>query len=212
MLWSPNPLEGRETTAETTTTELARRFFRWTGPATLGELQWFSGLGVKACKEAVAPLALVPVQDGDARLLLAEDVERWKAFAVPKKASYVLVSCIDGISLLRRDLKSLIGEKDAKTKVRDDKTFIQVGSLTDLPSHAILDRGRLVGLWEYDMDTESIAWMSFLPKDAAMKKAVAEMEEFVKNDLGDARSFSLDSPKSRAPRIEASAPRGPRFS
>jgi hypothetical protein len=29
------------------------------------------------------------------------------------------------------------------------------------------------------------------------------MEEFVRGELGDARSFSLDSPKSRVPRIQA---------
>jgi hypothetical protein len=35
-----------------------------------------------------------------------------------------------------------------------------------------------------------------------MEKAVARMEEFVRAELGDARSFSLDSPKSRAARIK----------
>jgi hypothetical protein len=73
----------------------------------------------------------------------------------------------------------------------------------DLPSHGIFDRGRLIGLWEYDIATGSIAWMTFAPADAALKKAVARTEEFVRTELGDARSFSLDSPKSRAPRIEA---------
>ena len=34
-------------------------------------------------------------------------------------------------------------------------------------------------------------------------RAVERTERFVRDDLGDARSFSLDSPKSRAPRIEA---------
>jgi hypothetical protein len=58
-------------------------------------------------------------------------------------------------------------------------------------------------LWEYDPATESIAWMSFIAKDPALKKAVAGMEEYVRHDLGDARSFSLDSPKSRVPRITA---------
>ena len=72
----------------------------------------------------------------------------------------------------------------------------------DLPSHAILDRARVAGLWEYDTETQSIAWMSFAKADSALKKAVQRMEEFVRVDLGDARSFSLDSPKSRAPRIE----------
>jgi hypothetical protein len=36
-----------------------------------------------------------------------------------------------------------------------------------------------------------------------MEKAVHAMEAFIREDLGDARSFSLDSPARRAPRIEA---------
>ena len=73
----------------------------------------------------------------------------------------------------------------------------------DLPSHAILDRGRIVGLWEYDTATESIAWVAFIKKDKALQDAVARTEQYVREQLGDARSFSLDSPKSRAPRIAA---------
>ena len=73
------------------------------------------------------------------------------------------------------------------------------------PSHAILDRGRLVGLWEFDPDAQQIAWWAFgaNPKDKALVAAVERTEAFVADDLGDARSFSLDSAKSRAPRIEA---------
>jgi len=57
-------------------------------------------------------------------------------------------------------------------------------------------------LWEYDVETESIAWMTNGGlKDKKLVEAVRKMEEFVRGDLGDARSFSLDSPKSRAPRI-----------
>ena len=36
-----------------------------------------------------------------------------------------------------------------------------------------------------------------------LEKAVNRMEDYVRTQLGDARSFSLDSPKSRSPRIEA---------
>ena len=75
--------------------------------------------------------------------------------------------------------------------------------LADLPSHAILDRGRLVGLWEYDTATQSIAWTAFVKKDHALEQAVAHTERYVREQLGDARSFSLDSPKSRAPRVAA---------
>ena len=72
-----------------------------------------------------------------------------------------------------------------------------------MPSHGIFDRGRLAGLWEYDTLAESIAWTAFVPKNKDLEKAVERTEEYVRTQLGDARSFSLDSPKSRAPRIEA---------
>jgi len=73
----------------------------------------------------------------------------------------------------------------------------------ELPSPAILERGRIAGLWEYDPTTESIAYTAFGKKDSALKSAVAHTEEYVRTQLGDARTFSLDSPKSRLPRIEA---------
>ena len=76
-------------------------------------------------------------------------------------------------------------------------------NLADLPSHGILDRGRVIGLWEYDTESDSIAWASFIPKNKDLLSAVAETEDYVKTQLGDARSFSLDSPKSRAPRIQS---------
>lgn len=45
--------------------------------------------------------------------------------------------------------------------------------------------------------------MSFVPRNKALDEAVAQTEQFIRTELGDARSFSLDSPKSRTPRIEA---------
>ena len=45
--------------------------------------------------------------------------------------------------------------------------------------------------------------MTFAGANKALREAVERMEEYVRTQLGDARSFSLDSPKSRAPKIEA---------
>jgi hypothetical protein len=79
-----------------------------------------------------------------------------------------------------------------------------MGGMVDLPSHAIIDRGRIVGLWEYDVDSASIVWATFgAKKDKALAAAVEETQAYVRDQLGDARSFSLDSPASRRPRIEA---------
>jgi hypothetical protein len=85
--------------------------------------------------------------------------------------------------------------------VADSATRL-VGALADLPSHAILDRGRIIGLWEYDVNTGSIAWATFSGrKDKALASAVEETQAYVRDQLGDARSFSLDSPGSRVGRI-----------
>lgn len=57
-MWRPNPLDSFKLSREEAYSELARRYFDWTGPATLGWFPWFAGLGVKASKEAVKPLGL----------------------------------------------------------------------------------------------------------------------------------------------------------
>ncbi len=200
-LWRPNPLAKAALTPEEVHVELARRYFSWIGPATVAQFQWFSGLGVKACKAAMENLKLENV--GEEGFLLPADRERFEAFRPPKEAQYVLASSLDGLSLLRRDLKGLVDASDLDRKVYGDRGMITLGGVADLPSHPIFDRGRLVGLWEYDTASESIAWLPFTRKNKDMEKAVARTEEYVRTGLGDARSFSLDSPKSRAPRIAA---------
>jgi hypothetical protein len=154
---------------------------------------------VKAAKSAVDPLKLQPLEEGDARIMFPEDREALLAFRVPRQPQFSLVSSLDGISLLRRDVRGLLAPEDLKKSVFSQ----EIGGLSDLPSHAILDRGRIVGLWEYDLERSSIAWTSFVPSGKALKQAVERTERFIREDLGDARSFSLDTPKSRIPRIEA---------
>lgn len=201
--WRPNPLARLKLSTEDAFTELARRYFRWVAPATLGEFQWFAGLTGKAAHAAVEPLQLVPIEANDARLMFPDDREAFAKFKAPTKPRYTLVSSLDSIQSHRRDVRSLLDERDLKREVVTANETRAAGGLTDLPSHAILDRGRLVGLWEFDADTQSIAWTSFVAKDKQLEAAVARTEAFVRDELGDARSFSLDSPKNRAPRIAA---------
>jgi len=176
-------------------TDLASRYFRWIGAASISEFQWFSGLGVKATKEAVAPLNLLPLQ-GDL-LALAEDRAEFETFEPPKNPHYVLTGILDNISHLRRATSSLVTPEDA------GRDLVRDGGLSDFPHHAILDRGRLIGLWHFDPETSTIAWNSFIKKNRALEEAIARTEAFIREDLGDARTFSLDSPKSRVPAIAA---------
>ncbi len=197
-LWKANPLAKYKASADETYVELARRYFRWIGPASIAEFQWFSGLGAKAAKAAVELLKLVAVE-GE-RLMFAEDRDAFEKFKAPRSPQYSLVSSLDSIFLLRRNVADLVDAADQDRDIGNKKCL---SGLSDLPNHAILDRGRIIGLWDYDQPSESIAWMSFIKPDAELKKTVAEMEAFIREQLGDARSFSLDSPKSRTPRIEA---------
>ena len=199
--WSPSPLAKYGKSLGEAYTELARRYFRWVGPATLAEFQWFSALGVKAAKEVVAPLDLVAVDD---RLLLPDDVAAFNDFEPPDEPCYALVSSLDAIAAARRNIVTLLDPRDNSRSVIVDSSEKAVGGLSDLPSHAILDRGRIVGLWEFDADASRIAWGTFgVKKTKQLTAAVEEMEVFVREELGDARSFSLDTPKSRAKRVAA---------
>jgi len=203
-LWRPNPLAGFKLSLDEAYTELARLYFDWIGPATVANFQAFAALGIEAAQAAIEPLKLRPLEEGDERLMLPDRYEELQGFTAPKEPQYVLVGKADGILLLRRDIKSLLAAEDQKKTAVDEKgRSVIVSGPVDLPSNAILDRGRLVGLWEYDPESESIAWTSFIRSNADLEKAVHRTEDYVRTQLGDARSFSLDSPKSRIPRIQA---------
>lgn len=199
-LWPKNPLLKCKWTKEEAYTELARRYFRWIGPATLNEFQWFSGLGVKAARAAIEPLGLAEVDS--ARLLSPEDLDKLRSYKPAKKQEFKLVASIDSMVLLRRNHRDLLSEADTNREILGDKGLASLTTVADLPSHAIIDnQGRLTGFWEYDKEADKIAWGSFIGNSPEIQKAVAFTEAFVRDQLGDARSFSLDSPKTRGPRI-----------
>jgi hypothetical protein len=202
-LWRPNPLDKLKLSAEGAYIELARRYFSWVAPATLAQFQWFAGLSGKAARAAVEPLGLVPVEAGSDSLMTDDDRAAFLKFKPPAKPQYALVSSLDSIQAHRRDVSALLDERDASRPVLVEKSMQQVSGLADLPNHAILDRGRLIGLWEFEQESQSIASTTFGVKDKALDDAIRRTEVFIREQLGDARSFSLDSPKSRAPRIAA---------
>lgn len=184
-------------------TELARRYFKWTGPASMAHFRWFTALGVGAAKAALVPLNLVPLEPGSDLLVLPEDRDEVLAHRVPNEPAYSLVSGLDGIALLRRDVPALIEEADRDRQAFSDGADRTITGLADLPQHAILDRGRLAGLWEYDAEAGELVWASFVPVDDALRAEVAKTEAFVREQLGDARSFSLDSPASRRKSLDS---------
>jgi hypothetical protein len=205
--WDPSPLARSKLDDPAVAMELARRFFRWAGPATVAQLAWWSALGVKAARAAAAEIGVVPLAEGDERLLFADDRDALLATKVPREPRVAFVSTLDNLLHVRRDVPAHLDAADAAREMPGAKKGITLGALADLEYHPIVDRGRIVGLWDWDGTRGELVWRTFpkVPADVT-KRARDEAEDFAKyvaKDLGDVRSFSLDSPESRGPRIEA---------
>jgi len=199
-IWNSNPLKSFPLSPEEAFKILAKKFFRWIGPATAAEFQWFSGLGVKATGSALQFAGLVPIEDNSDFRILEDELDAFHKFKKPKGHNYKLVSSLDSIHALRRDTKMLLEESYRKKIFADSR---KASGFADLESHAIIDKGRIIGLWEFDIESLKIVWCTFVKPDKDLKAEIKRTEDYVVSQLGDARSFSLDSPKSRKPRIEA---------
>ncbi len=196
---APQPLRGFKASADEVNVELARRYFRWIGPATS-----LSSSGSRVRRQGGEGSGCAPRPRRGGRGRRPDPAGRTRRVRAVPGAAHGKPRA--GRQPRRHQPPAtrpgrLLDPADTKRLVLSGKAVSEFGGLADLPSHAILDRGRVVGLWEYDTGTSSIAWRSFVPVDHALEQAVARTEAFVRDQLGDARSFSLDTPKSRAPRI-----------
>jgi hypothetical protein len=191
-------------------TELIRRYLGWTGGATLKQSQWFTGFTVAQSKAALAAVGAVEVPTaqttfqaaagGDALWMLPDDVGRLAAFEGPDVEQIQLLAGTDSLFLLRRNAADLLAEED-QHKPALESLALQA----DLPDHPILDRGRIIGLWQYEPAKERIVTWLFHGPTPAVTARIAEVEAWIREDLGDFRAFSLDSPASRQKRIDALA-------
>ncbi|WAH99282.1 DNA glycosylase AlkZ-like family protein [Arthrobacter sp. MMS18-M83] len=180
---------------------LIERYLRWTGGATSKQSQWFTGFTVAQSKAALAAVAATEVTTaaGEPLWMLPDDVERLSAFKAPQEEQIQLLAGTDSLVLLRRNSADMLAEGDRGRKVLDTTLALQA----DLSDHPILDRGRIIGLWQYDPGKERIAAWTFDKPTAAVTQRIIEVEGWIREDLGDFRSFSLDSPASRQRRIDA---------
>lgn len=215
--WPDSPARSFDLDLEQAYALLAQRFFTWIGPARIEEFQWFSGLGVGASKAAITDLGLAPIADDSDFLALPEDADAFRRFKGCGEPAYALVSSLDSLVLLRRSLKDHVEASDGEREVFAEKGLRYIGHLLDLPSNAVLDRGRLIGLWEFDPFEQEVAvqlWAETaqdqtgkrVPREkapASLRAKIDATEAFVRDQLGDARSFSLDSPEGRKPLLAA---------
>ncbi|MFF2298729.1 DNA glycosylase AlkZ-like family protein [Arthrobacter sp. NPDC058127] len=180
---------------------LIERYLRWTGGATFKQSQWLTGFTVAQSKAGLAAVGAVEVTTaaGEPLWMLPDDVEHLSAFKAPHEEQIQLLAGTDSLVLLRRNSADMLAEGDRGRKILDTTLALQA----DLSDHPILDRGRIIGLWQYDPGKERIAAWTFDKPSAAVTQRISEVESWIREDLGDFRSFSLDSPASRQKRIDA---------
>ena len=199
--WEPSPLDGDTRDDDTVRVDLARAYWGWAGYASLAQFQEFSGFGARVAKAAAAPLGLAPLVDGSPLLALPATLDALRSFRPPADEQIALIPSLDNLVHLRREVAPLLDPEDAMRPAWGEDRPRAGGALAELSHHAIVDRGRLVGYWDWDGRTGEMVWATYTPPTAAIRAAVARTEAFVRDDLGDARTFSLDAPEGRGERL-----------
>ncbi|QHK21558.1 hypothetical protein GU243_19745 [Pseudarthrobacter psychrotolerans] len=180
---------------------LLERYLGWTGGATVKQSQWFTGFTLANTKAALAATGAleVPTASGEVLWMMPDDVGRLTSFKAPAEEQIQLLAGTDSLVLLRRSSGDLFADQDKGKNVLGSTLAL----LADLPDHPIFDRGRIIGLWQYDPGKSRIAHWLFAGATPAVSRRIAEVEAWIRDELGDFRSFSLDSPASRQDRIDA---------
>ena len=186
--------------------KLAEIFLHRHGPATVDDLVWWTGVTKTEARRALASVrAERTVVDGwstDA-WLHPRDVAAWHTFSDGNPTQVTLLPFRDPFIYARRPPAILSDHPDGP--VLDWKARrIRLREADSLHHHAILDGGRLVGVWEYDVEQADIVTRLW-PTDPRLKKriaaAAAETAMFIREQIGDMRFYAADSASSRAPRI-----------
>ncbi|MDI9640930.1 crosslink repair DNA glycosylase YcaQ family protein [Kamptonema cortianum] len=196
--WAESPLQNYPWSKIESFAELLKRYLNWLGPVTVDEFRWFSGAGVRDCNAAIEA---AQVKEANGYLWGRGTESELSDYKPSTESDIHFIGCLDNLFLLTRNLQVHIDEKDRGMEIFSEKKSTSAGGLSDLANHAIVDRGRLIGLWDYDFDAKELVWKAWAGEKDLLAALAKETEEFVREQLGDARTFSLDSPKSRQARL-----------
>jgi len=143
---------------------LARHYLSAFGPATPGDVQWWTGFSGRETKEALQPLRPALVEGdlegaGEGYLMLADDARRLDAFDPPGSGYAFFLPGLDPYIMGRRFL----------SPEHRDKVFDRAGNAVP----TVWSGGRVVGVWKQRRDG-SVVYGLFEP---VSEKARARLEE-----------------------------------
>lgn len=190
---------------------LAELFFGWVGPVTVKDFAEWAGLAQRDAKVAVekAPLAPVAVEGyADDAFALVSDLPVLKQAAKPS-AAVRLLSFEDNFLVLHGGPRVVTAERHHAYPLAawGSTKATTVGGAKHITSRTIVTGDGLVGFWEYDPDANAIVTSTFekLPSAQAKELArlAAETALFLKDQLGHAKIFTLDTTESIRERAQA---------
>jgi hypothetical protein len=218
-LWrlpAKNPFTGAKVPAEPVErhARIAETFFRQAGPVTVEHFTTWSALSQRDARAAMQKLPLVPVAvegiSGEA-YVLEEEIAVLRGPA-PATTSVSLLPGEDGYLAFHGGPGLLTDPKHHAREVPQwgNTKPGTIGEARHMAMRSVLDGDALVGLWEYDPDSESVVLSTFDPLPPKRRKAVQALAEdvaaFLRDDVGHACSFSLDTMdavRERAARLKA---------
>jgi hypothetical protein len=192
--------------------ELLRLFLSWSGPATLREFAAWSGLGLR---DAAAAAALVDLRrvaiEGRAEeaLLLAGDVPALLEAPAPKGVR--LLSFEDNLLNAHGGPGVFAAPADHARPVEawGPAKSATLGSAAHVSQRTILAGGLLAGYWELDAAARRVVTGLFRPlstgESAELERLSRATADFLLDDVGHARSFSLDTDENVASRAQSVA-------
>ncbi|QRN98653.1 winged helix DNA-binding domain-containing protein [Archangium violaceum] len=205
-LWrlpAKNPFTGAKVSGEPAVrhAHIADIFFRQAGPATVENFTTWAALSQREARAAMEKVPLVPVAvegfSDEAWVLEKElPVLREKQ---PASSSLSLLPFEDGYLSFHGGPALLTDPRHHafEIPVWGNTKGSTLGDARHMSIRSLFDGDRLVGLWEYDPDAGTVVFGTFdklAPKRRKAVEVLAEgMATFLREDMGHARSFSLDS-------------------
>jgi hypothetical protein len=177
--------------------QLAQQYFRAEAPARIKDFAWWAGINVtdaiRGAGEIKPKLVPITVEGSPDEFLLSEaDLDEFFGLE-PQEAALNFIPYRDTFLKGQREIVNRFVSSE-----HADKPFSRwKGKLINDPLATIVLNGRVVGVWEWDEDDESVDLLLFepgIPKpvERAIHKRAAELANFIRSNLGDVRLQGLD--------------------
>jgi hypothetical protein len=175
---------------------LATQYFKAESPARARDFAWWAGINVtdaiKGIEEVKPKLVPVAIEGSKDEYLIPEsDLQEFYSFS-PQDSPFNLIPYRDIYLKGQRE----IVDRFLRTEHADKPFSRWKGKLINDPIATIVRDGQVVGVWEWNQETDEIDLILFektpAPVEKAIRKRASALANFIRTDLGQTRLHGLD--------------------